>query len=44
VKSENSLDTGTVEVNAPPEVELRPVTQWQWIEYPTFQLRGGHCP
>jgi len=21
---------------------LRRVTQWPWIEHPTFQLRGGH--
>ena len=31
-----------VEVNALAEGALRRVTQWPWIEHPTFRLRGGH--
>jgi len=33
---------GTVEVNALALGALRPVTQWPWVEHPTFQLSGGH--
>jgi len=36
------LFVGAVGVNALAQGALRRASQWLWIEYPTFQLGGGH--
>jgi len=36
------LLTGVAQVSAVAQGAPRKFTQWPWIEYPTFQLRGGH--
>jgi len=36
------LLAGAIEVNALAQGALRQLTQWLWIEHPTFQLGGGY--
>jgi len=36
------LSVWAVVVNALAQGARQQVTQWQWMEHPTFQLGGGH--